>query len=111
MFSCVNKLQPFHYIYVLVCSCLATIVLIGQYLPTERVVVSGGWGNGSDRQLQTSLLHVLNRNHCIQPPTSYLMAKYHKCSKGASWYSRDDILLIHIVEWSQLVFIQFCFIH
>ena len=44
----------------LVCSCLATIVLIGQYLPTERVVVSGGWENGSDRQLQTSLLHPLN---------------------------------------------------
>ena len=40
----------------IVCSCLATIVLIGRYLPTERVMVSDGWGNGSDRQLQTSLL-------------------------------------------------------
>ena len=33
---------------------------IGQYLPTERVVVFGGWGNGSGRQLQTSLLQHLN---------------------------------------------------
>ena len=34
----------------LVCSCLATKILTGQYLPTERVVVSEGWGNGLDRQ-------------------------------------------------------------
>ena len=34
---------------VFVSSCLTTKVLIGKYLParTRRVVVSGGWGNGS----------------------------------------------------------------
>ena len=40
---------------VLVISCLATI---NKYLATRRVVVSVGGGNGSERQLLTSLLHV-----------------------------------------------------
>ena len=47
-----------HYEYLLVlwCSCLATKVLISKYLATRRVVVSGGWVNGLDRQVPTSLL-------------------------------------------------------
>ena len=32
-------------LYIFVYSCLATKVLMGQYLPAERVVVSGMWGN------------------------------------------------------------------
>ena len=38
-------------------SCLVTKVLTSKYLATKRVVVSVGWGNGSERQLLTSLLH------------------------------------------------------
>ena len=42
------------YVYVSECVCVCVCVcmcickqLIGKYLPTRRVVVSGGWGNGS----------------------------------------------------------------
>ena len=42
---------------VFVSSCLATNVLISEYLATRRVVVSVGGVNGSERQLLTSLIH------------------------------------------------------
>ena len=44
--------------WLFVSSCQATKVLIRKYLATRMVVVSVGGGNGSERQLLTSLLHV-----------------------------------------------------
>ena len=54
------------WVHVCVCVCVCvcvyssrqeTKVLISKYLATRRVVVSVGGGNGSGRQLLTSLIH------------------------------------------------------
>ena len=48
-----NRLQllcVYMHLLVLWSSCLATKFLVSKYLATRRVVVSGSWGNGLDRQ-------------------------------------------------------------
>ena len=47
---CIYNVRAHACVFVCVCICeqlLGQIIFINKYVPTKRVVVSGGWGNGS----------------------------------------------------------------